>query len=244
MVEETSHLDESGSHKSSAEPRFLKYTFYKVDKGWRHLSQKDQQNSKEELIELFRRFSSRISIKGYSLVGIRGDADFLIWATASNLEDIHLMGVGLNATRLARYLNIPYSYLAMSKPTQYRKGNRDVETSSLTPPQDARGYKYVFVYPFIKKRSWYRLPHEERRRMMGEHFRIGHKYPTVKIHTGYSFGLDDQEFMLAFEADNPADFLGLVEELRGTEVSSYTELETPIFSCIAMNPEQMLDTIG
>ena len=80
--------------------------------------------------------------------------------------------------------------------------------------------------------------------MMAQHFKIGHKYPSVKIHTGYSFGLDDQEFVLAFEADQPADFLELVMELRSSEASRYTALESPIFTCVNMNIEDILNLLG
>ena len=93
----------------------------------------------------------------------------------------------------------------------------------------------------MKKREWYGLPFEERRRIMADHFRIGHRFPRVQIHTGYSFGLDDCEFILAFEAEAPAEFLELVEALRPSEASKYTALETPIFTCLATPPRQMLE---
>jgi chlorite dismutase len=79
--------------------------------------------------------------------------------------------------------------------------------------------------------------------MMAQHFKIGHKYPNVKIHTGYSFGLDDQEFVLAFEADQPSDFLELVMELRSSEASRYTALETPIFTCVIMDIKSILNML-
>jgi chlorite dismutase len=80
--------------------------------------------------------------------------------------------------------------------------------------------------------------------MMAQHFKVGHKYPSVRIHTGYSFGLDDQEFVLAFETDEPADFAELVMELRTSEASRYTELETPIFTCVQMKIREILDMLG
>jgi chlorite dismutase len=97
------------------------------------------------------------------------------------------------------------------------------------------------VYPMVKKRLWYRLPFEQRKAMMVEHFAIGHRYPQVKINTAYSFGLDDQEFVVAFESDDPAAFLDLVTELRESQASRYTERETPIFSCVRMPVAQALD---
>jgi chlorite dismutase len=94
-----------------------------------------------------------------------------------------------------------------------------------------------------KKRSWYALPHEERTRIMAAHFAVGHRYPTIRIHTGYSFGIDDQEFVVAFECDDVREFLALVADLRETESSSYTERETPIFVGRAMPLAEALDEI-
>jgi len=104
--------------------------------------------------------------------------------------------------------------------------------------------KYLFVYPFIKTRPWYALPKPERQRMMDEHVRIGRKYPTIRLNTTYSYGLDDQEFIVAFEGDNPGEFLDLVMELRESEASSYTLRDTPTLTCVQMSLWDMLDTLG
>src|SRR5256886_11360351 len=104
--------------------------------------------------------------------------------------------------------------------------------------------KYLFVYPFIKTRAWYAWPKPERQRMMDEHVRVGRKYPVIRLNTTYSYGLDDQEFIVAFEGDTPADFLDLVMELRESKASSYTLKDTPTFTCVQMSLWDMLDTLG
>ena len=78
---------------------------------------------------------------------------------------------------------------------------------------------------------------------MDEHIKMGHEFPSVRINTTYSFGLDDQEFVVAFDADDPAEFLDLVQELRSTESSAYTESETPIFTCLRLSVERALDAL-
>ncbi|HYS59714.1 MAG TPA: chlorite dismutase family protein, partial [Gemmatimonadales bacterium] len=70
------------------------------------------------------------------------------------------------------------------------------------------------------------------------------KYPSIRLNTTYSYGLDDQEFIVAFEGDNPADFLDLVMELRESQASSYTLRDTPTFTCVQMSLWDMLDTLG
>ena len=82
----------------------------------------------------------------------------------------------------------------------------------------------------MKVRPWYALTVEDRQRAMDEHIRIGREeFPGIKNHTSYSFGIDDQEFMTAFECEEPADFMHLMLRLRDSEASAYTERDTPIF---------------
>ena len=150
----------------------------------------------------------------------------------------------LLGTGLGNYLTVPYSYLAMTKRSMYiDKHLHEGQEGSRTRIVPGRS-KYLFVYPMVKQRRWYKLPVEERQKVMDDHITTGHKYPSVKINTTYSFGLDDQEFVVAFESNKPEDFLDLVQELRSSESSVYTERETPIFTCIRRSPVEMLELLG
>ncbi len=243
-VEEKTELALDAREMEREGRQFVKYAFFKLDPEWRRLPLNDRTLSRHEFLSVLRDFENKITLSFYSLVGIRGDTDFMIYAMSERLEDFQEMTTRLLSTALGRYLHIPYSYLAMTRHSQYIRQHVHPDQEGAQLRKKLWNFKYLFVYPFVKKREWYRLPFEERQRMMKDHFRIGHKYPSVKINTAYSFGLDDQEFMLSFETDYPADFLDLVMELRSTEVSQYTQLETPIFTCIVMEPEKMLDSLG
>ena len=189
-------------------------------------------------------FASHNLIRSYSLVGLRGDVDFLLWQASDTLEDLQEMATRFWNTGLGRYLHQPYSYLAMTSRSQYVDGHRHVGQEGVRLRVRPGNAKYFIVYPFLKTREWYLLPKEERQRMMNVHFEVGHKYPSVKIHTAYSFGLDDQEFVVAFETDSPSDFLDLVMELRGAEASRYTLRDTPILTCIHRSLKETLDSLG
>jgi chlorite dismutase len=222
--------------------RFLKYTFFKVAREWRSLDPSSKEECRREFLGVLAG-SSPLRPSFFSLVGIRGDVDFMILTDTATLDPLQDLMAGVTATKLGRYLETPFSYLAMTKPSRYTGSHRHPGQEGATegPPSTS---KFLFVYPFVKKREWYRLPFEERRRIMAEHFKIGHRYPAIKIHTGYSFGIDDQEFVLSFEGDSPAEFLALVEELRGSEASMYTQLETPIFTCRRVDPSRLLSLLG
>src|SRR5436305_3698169 len=180
------------------------------------------------------------TLLAYSTVGLRGDCDLLIWQAADTGDAIQRAESHWPATRLGPYLRVAHSFLAMMKPSPYLGRHKHPDQEGRRTRLKPAGGRYLFVYPMVKKRIWYRLPYERRKAMMVEHFAIGHRYPQVKINTAYSFGLDDQEFVVAFECDQPAAFLDLVMELRESQASRYTERETPIFTCVRMAAEDVL----
>ena len=220
----------------------VRYAFYKLDPGWRCLTAERQASAKIEFGETLERYHGRLLLRPYGLVGIRGDTDFLLWQVAEDLDALVELQTALNRTDLGGYLSIPYSYLAMTRRSIYEFPADPSHTQRLVIQPSAA--KYLFVYPFVKTRAWYALPKPERQKMMDEHVRIGRKYPTIRLNTTYSYGLDDQEFIVAFEGDHPGEFLDLVMELRESEASSYTLRDTPTLTCVQMSLWDMLDTLG
>ena len=220
----------------------VRYAFYKLDPAWRRLTAERQASAKLEFGETLERYHGRLLLRPYGLVGIRGDCDFLLWQVAEDLDALVELQTALNRTDLGAYLSSPYSYLAMTRRSIYEfPADPQHEQRLVIQPSAA---KYLFVYPFIKTRGWYSLPKPERQKMMDEHVRVGRKYPTIRLNTTYSYGLDDQEFIVAFEGDSAGEFLDLVMELRESEASSYTLRDTPTFTCVQMSLWDMLDTLG
>lgn len=230
--------DGDGTQKTRRQ--VVKFSFYKVDPSWRALPGDEREHAKAELTAAIESFGGRLRVRSYSVVGMRGDADFLLWQIGEYLDDIQALAATINSTAFAPYLSMPYSYLAMTRPSVYVSEEEGARRSILHPSDS----KYFFVYPFVKTRAWYQLSLEERQEMMNEHIRVGRKYPSVKLNTTYSFGLDDQEFVVSFETDEPSDFLDLVMELREAKTSLYTERDTPIFTCIALSLPEVLDTLA
>jgi chlorite dismutase len=216
---------------------FVKFTFFKLDPAWHRRSEEERARDKAEFQAACEDFAEDRSLRAYSTVGTRGDTDLMLISQSPRLDDIHSFHVVLSQSGLARWASTPYSYLAMTKPSPYS------EEGSVRPEIATSDRKYLFVYPFEKKREWYGLPLEERQRIMANHIEVGRRYPEITINTAYSFGLDDQEFVVSFEGDNPGEFLDLVQELRGTESSSYTLRDTPIFTCVAMSLGRALDAL-
>jgi chlorite dismutase len=217
---------------------YVKYTFLKVDAAWRRRSAAERAADKAEFAAACNEFSSTHYLRAYSLVGTRGDCDLLVRAIAPSLDPIHELHVLLNQSGLMRWADVPHSYLALTKESPYS----DQPDQPLAPREGADS-KYLIVYPMWKKREWYMLSAEERMRVMRDHIAVARRFTGIETNTAYSFGLDDQEFVVAFDADDPSEFLDLVQELRSTESSAYTASETPIFTCIRSSVERALDAL-
>jgi chlorite dismutase len=217
------------------ERHFVKYTFLKVDRAWLRLGADRRAADKLEFLAGCEDFADGHLLQSFSLVGTRGDADLLLIAEAENLDRIHEFHVVLQQSGLMKWSSIPHSFLGIRKSSDYSEDVRTV-------PRAFRG-RYVFVYPFVKSREWYALPGDERWRIMQEHIKVGREYPGVDNHTTYSFGLDDQEFVVAFDTDDVATFVDLVQRLRTTEASRYTVRDTPSFTCIAASLPRALGAL-
>jgi chlorite dismutase len=217
--------------------QYVAYTFYRVDPAWRRLPVEERAAGKDAFADVVEDWAERMeSLRPYSLTGVRADCDFFLWKITERYADLGDLGAELNATPLAGWLETPYSYLATTKASQYTQARR---ARKIIP----RGSPYLVVYPFVKMRPWYALPAEERQRAMDEHIEIGAGFKTITNHTTYSFGIDDQEFMTAFECEEPADFMHLMLTLRESEASRYTERDTPTFVGQSADVRAVLDAL-
>ena len=203
--------------------QYVAYSFHRVDPAWRRLPVEERAAMKDAFADVVESWSDRFEhLRAYSTAGVRPDCDFFLWKITERYADLGELATALNATPLSGWLATPYSYLATTKASEYTQARRP---RRVIP----RGSPYLVVYPFVKVRPWYALPQEDRQRAMDEHMRIGAEFKTITNHTTYSFGIDDQEFMTAFECEEPADFMHLMLTLRESEASRYTERDTPIF---------------
>jgi chlorite dismutase len=245
MTTTTASEPQTESKPQSAPARqFVNFMFFRVDRAFRALPAETRVQAKKELAEIIARYSGPMIVLPYSTVGLKAGLDFMLWRIGYDLDPFQRMAADINKSTFGRFLDIPASYLAMTKHSQYVEEH-------VHEGQEGRRLKivpgkkpFLFVYPFVKTRDWYLLPMSERQRIMSEHIAIGHKYPRVKINTTYSFGLDDQDFVVAFESDTADEFLDLVQELRETESSKFTVRDTPMYTCRRSTMEEILDSVG
>jgi len=222
---------------NDSEQYFFNFSFFKVDPKWRWMADLAKEESAKEVENVI--LNSGIKFRSYSTLGLRDDADFLFWFAAETVEEIQNVISKLYLTVFGKYIIPSRVYLSCTRPSIYARKGR---TLSFVAGEEAR--KYVIVYPFTKTREWYLLPNEQRQKMMDQHIDVSEKYPQVILNTTYSFGIDDQDFMLAFECDNLRDFQNLIMDLRQTQVSAYVAVDTPMITCVKKDIVPIITSLG
>jgi chlorite dismutase len=183
--------------------------------------------------------NSGIMFRSYSNLGLRDDTDFLFWFAAKSVEEIQKVIEKLYKTVFGKYIIPSLTYLSCTRPSLYVQEQKPQGFVSGTEPK-----KHVIVYPFTKSREWYLLSKEKRQEIMDEHIAISKKYPQIILNTTYSFGIHDEDFMLAFEVDNIRDFQDLIMDLRESQVSTYVKNDIPMIVSVKKDIIPLISSLG
>jgi chlorite dismutase len=170
--------------------------------------------------------SNQVKTFAYTTLGFKAGTRFMLWVQANEPEELQEMVIQLMRTPLSAHLKITYTLFGLVRRSQYSKADPEAVAAA-----DNRN-RYLCVYPFTKTQEWYFLTYEQRKNLMIEHMKIGHKFPSIQQLLLYAYGVDDHEFVLSYETDNLADFQTVVMELRGAEVRRYTAYDVPVYTCI------------
>ena len=216
---------------------FFNFSFFKVDPKWRWMADMAKEESAKEVENIIK--NSQIMFRSYSTLGLRDDAEFLLWFASESVEQIQDVISKLYLTIFGKYIIPTHVYLSSTRPSIYAKSSASHGWLAGNEQK-----KYVIVYPFVKTREWYLLPLEKRKAMMDEHIEVGKKYPQVLLNTTYSFGIHDEDFMLAFETDDLHAFQDLIMELRETRVSAYIKVDTPMIVCVKKDIIPLIKSLG
>ncbi len=211
-----------------SDDRFVHAWLLRLDPAWRRLAADERRANIDDFCQAVERAERRLVQHAYSTIGLRAEGDLLLWRMAERLEDIEESAADMQSSGLGRWLAPAISMVGMTRPSQYVR-RPSAQEQSLFEGERSR---YLVVYPFVKSTDWYLTPADERQAVMRGHMRVGHSYPEVRQLLAYSFGLDDQEFIVAYEMDDLARFQDLVRELRETESRRATVRDTPIITGI------------
>lgn len=219
---------------------FVQFLAFRLDPAWRRLPDEEKTRGRKEFAQEVNRTVPGLQTFVYSGLGLKAGVDLLLWRKAPSVDLFQESASRLLSTGLGRYLEISISLLGLIRLSVYVRRPTGQEQAIFS---EERG-KYLVVYPFSKTAEWYLLKPEERQEMMNEHIRVGHRYPAVRQVLAYSYGLDDQEFIVVYEMEELDIFEALVRDLRSTRVRRYTLRDTPIISAIHRPLEETLELLG
>ncbi|MGQ0648116.1 MAG: chlorite dismutase family protein [Gemmatimonadaceae bacterium] len=230
------------AERTSAESQaqFVQYLFLKVDAQWRRLDEVEREEGRADFVRAVCDAKSDVTTYSYSTLGLKVGAEVMLWWKATSPDAAQQLTSKILQTGLGRYCEISHSLWGFTRPSVYTK-RRSAQEHALDEPTRLR---YLIVYPFVKTIDWYLMSRDVRQGMMNEHMRIGHDFEDVRQVLLYTTGLDDQEFIVAYEADRLERHQELVIALRSTEARRYTLRDTPIFTAIYRPLEEALALVG
>lgn len=233
------------AHADDGRRQVVTFTFFKVMPEWRRLPANERAIMRGEFASVIDKWSQgeEMTVLAYSSIGLRAKCDFFLWRICYSPECLQSMFAELLRTPMGGYVSIEHSMLGTTRRSQYRIGHthyREAEAGILKAGKN----RYLTVFPYVKTRNWYGLPFEERQRIVREFIAVGEDFPKARMNTVYSFGIDDQDFIVILESDNLSDFVDAQMRLRETANSQYTERVTPVYCGIRCTPEEMLERLG
>jgi chlorite dismutase len=220
--------------------RYVHPLALKLDPAWRRLPDDVRARDAEAFCAALEADGDRVRTFTYSMVGLRADVDMLLWRLAPSIDALEESAAELLASGLGRHLTVGHAMLGYVRPSTYVKKPTVQEQAMFSGARSA----YIIVYPFTKTSDWYLLDREARQGMMNEHIKIGHQFPMIQQLLAYSFGLDDQEFIVAYETDDLPAFVDLVYALRMTQGRRYTLRDTPILTGIHRPVRDIVRLLG
>lgn len=214
------------------------FWFFGVLPSWWQLGQDCRADAVAEFADYLDQ-AAEVTLRGsYELAGFRHDADLLVWVHGEKLEAIQSLAVDLRRSALGRHSARLNTLLGLVRPSQYVHDHMPAFTRGVAPRT------YLSVYPFVKSHDWYQIPFEERRRIMMEHGVMGKPFQeTVLTNTIYSYGLTDDEFVVAFESEEPLEIVNMIEALRPAKARIYTVRDTPIVLGARKPIAEILDSL-
>jgi len=225
--------------EEASERRYVQALALGLSPGWRLLPERERCEDATafcQAVELAR----GVTTFTYSMIGLRPGVELLLWRLAGSLDELEEAAASALRSGFGRHLTVVHSLLGIIQPSQYVKKPTVQEQSLFTGERS----RYLVVYPFTKTAEWYLLGQAARQGIMNEHMRVGHDYAQVRQLLAYSFGVDDQDFLVAYETDDIIAFSNLVRDLRGTESRRSTVRDTPILTCVHRPLQEILSLLG
>lgn len=203
---------------------YAAFWLYQRRDSWHDQSDAELDAAQGEFLGLLEGSGADVTLRGvYTSLGLSASVDLILWAHAPELAPLQAFAVAFDKTSAGRHLVMRQNYIGFGGMSLYDPTHGPAFVKGVPPK------RYLSVYPFTKTPEWYLLGYEERRRLMIEHGEMGREFPEILTNTVNSFGIQDQEFIVALEDEDPNQIIKMVQRLRAAEVRKWTALDTPLF---------------
>jgi peroxiredoxin len=211
------------------------YALYPCFRASRAFGDLDVDDAAQEVENLFKEWSGSVSVRGtYSTRGFRSDTDLMLWLVGATPDAVQDALVAFGRTEAGRRLEMSWTFMGVVKPAEFTADHAPAFVRG-EPPK-----RYACVYPFVRAPEWYLLPRDERAALLREHGEVGREFPDVLANTTSAFGLNDWEWILAFEADELDRIVDCIRRLREAEARRFTKEEVPFVTGIRKDVRSVL----
>ena len=226
---------------AQSEQTYIQALALRLDPAWRRRTDAERlADGREFAAAVAAAADDAVRSISYSSIGLEEGVDLLFWQMAPAMDALELVAARLLRSGLGRWLAVEHSLIGRIGPSQYVRKPTEQEQSLFAGERS----RYLVVYPFTKSTEWYLTSREVRQKVMNEHMHVGHEYPMIRQALAYSFGLDSQDFVVAYETDDLVAFGDLVRALRGTESRRSTVSDTPILLGVHRSIGEILELLG
>ncbi len=204
------------------------FLFFKVESEFYRRTTEEQLAAKKAFEATLAKHS-HINMTPYTTLGFKAESSVMLWARATEATDVQDFLRDLLHAEAGQYFCLVRTFFGISRASEY-SGRTGKPEQDMTIHDDRR--PYFVLYPFTKTHAWYQLDPENRRSIMGQHIKTGIEHATIRQCLLYSFGVDDQEFIVSYEMNTLEEFQEVVRRMRSTIGRVYTQNDTPLFTAV------------
>ena len=222
---------------------YSSFMFIKLQPDFRRLISNEKIAAKQEFENMVGACQEKVFLRTYMVSGLRADSDILFWRMSDDLAYLQEVCARTFSTGAGKYFTPVHSFLGVHHGPEAAQPKKDLDFGFL--PRDTFGrHRYMLLHPVVKAHTWYELSEEEREKLLAERGRVLTRYKDIQENFFLSYGLDDQEIIVAREAKTLEDLISATQELRQQRIKNYTTVDKPVFLCLGRDLREIMDAIS
>lgn len=235
---ETSRTSESAFSRQAQIPpagglrEFASFVVLRVDPEWRKVHPAEVGHGKKEFSDVIRNFDNVLASSSYSLVGLSGIGDILLWRVGTNISLLQEMTGKLLSTYLGRYLTVEKSFLGL------------LGEGASRSPFSPKSSRFIHLRPVVRTKDWHLQVDYVRDGIERERKAVIDRFPGVRVTMASSFGLDESDILMIMESDAAELIVDLNQALQETQENRYLHTSFRGITGVSRPLGEVLDMLG